>query len=51
MLDLDKPVTVIVNGRQVFNGSVGRKASHMADDIARHGDPGRVFPARIELEL
>lgn len=51
LLDLDQPVTVVVNGKQVFNGRVERHASNMADDIARHGDPGRVFPARLELRL
>ena len=51
LLDLDKPVTVTLNGKQVFSGRVERQASNMADDIARHGDPGRVFPARLELKL
>ena len=41
----------MLNGKQVFSGIVERKASHMADDIARHGDPGRVFPARLELRF
>ena len=51
LLDLDKPVTVMLNGKDVFSGLVERKASHMADDIARHGDPGRVFPGRLELKF
>jgi hypothetical protein len=51
LLDLDQPVTVIVNGREGFSGTVERRLSHMADDIVRHGDPGRVFPARITVPL
>ena len=51
LLDLDQPVTVILNGKQVFSDRVERRASNMAEDIARHGDPGRVFPARLELTL
>ena len=51
LLDLDQPVTVTLNGKQVFSGRVERLASNMADDIARHGDPGRVFPARLEITL
>ncbi|MFM7181152.1 MAG: hypothetical protein ACKO2G_06775 [Verrucomicrobiales bacterium] len=51
LLDLDKPVIVLVNGKEAFNGPVERKASHMAADIARHGDPGRVFPGRITISL
>lgn len=51
LLDLDQPVTVVLNGKVVFSGPVERRVSHMADDIARHGDPGRIFPARLELKL
>lgn len=51
MLDLDKPVSVIVNGKEAFSGKVARKADQMADDIARHGDPGRIFPGRVEVAL
>lgn len=51
LLDLDQPVTVMLNGQQVFSGRAERRASNMADDIARHGDPGRVFPARLEIKL
>jgi hypothetical protein len=51
LLDLDKPVTVIVNGKEVFNGKVERTSSNMASDIASHGDPGRVFPGRLDLKL
>lgn len=51
LLDLDQPVTVILNGKQAFSDRVERKVSHMAGDIARHGDPGRVFPARIEVSM
>lgn len=51
MLDLEKPITVIVNGKESFNGKVERKPSNMAEDIVRHGDPGRIFPARAEIPL
>lgn len=51
LLDLDKPVTVILNGKEVFKGRVERQASHMAADIARHGDPGRVFPGRVAIKF
>lgn len=51
MLDLEQPVTVIVNEKEVFRGKAWRQASNMAEDIARHGDPGRLFPARVEISL
>ena len=51
LVDLDKPVTVILNGRRAFHGVVERKPEYMADDIVRHGDPGRIFPARLPVKL
>lgn len=51
MLDLDQPITVSLNGEEVFNGRVERQVANMAEDIARLGDPGRVFPARLEIRL
>lgn len=51
LLDLDKPVTVILNGRRVFSGRVERLAANLAADIVRTGDPGRVFPGRVRLAL
>lgn len=51
LLDLDKPVTVVLNGKKVFAGRVERLASNLAGDIVRTGDPGRVFPARVKLAL
>jgi poly(3-hydroxybutyrate) depolymerase len=51
LLDLDNPVTVMVNGKQAFTGRVERLASHMAEDIARTGDPGRVFPGHVRIAL
>jgi hypothetical protein len=51
LVDLDKPVSVSLNGKKVFTGTVERNLAHMAEDIVRHGDPGRVFPARLQLTL
>lgn len=51
LLDLNKPVAVIVNGKEVFMGKVERNLTNMANDIVRFGDPGRIFPAQIKIEL
>lgn len=51
LVDLNRPVTVLLNGKQVFSGTVERKLGLMAADIVRHGDPGRVFPARLPIAL
>lgn len=51
LLDLDRPVTVTVNGRVGFQGRVERRLSHLAEDIARTGDPGRSFVGRVVVKL
>lgn len=51
LVDLEKPVVVVVNGKERFAAKVERREAHMAEDIANHGDPGRIFPGRITIEL
>ena len=51
LVDLDRPVRVMVNGDEAFAGIVERRLANMAEDIVRHGDPGRVFAARIAIDL
>ena len=51
LVDLDRPVVVTVNGKERFTGKVERRESHMAEDIANHGDPGRIFPGRVTINL
>ena len=51
LIDLDEPFTIIVNGKEVFSGKAERRADHIAEDIANFGDPGRVFPARVDIKL
>lgn len=51
LVDLDKPFTVVPDGKQVFSGSVEWNLANMPKDIIRNGDPGLVFPARAELKL
>ena len=51
LVDLDKEVIIKVNGKQAFKGKLKRQAGFLADDIARHGDPGRIFPGRVEVKL
>ncbi len=49
MLNLDRPVTVIRNGKQVFQGKVARRVNVMLKSLAERGDPSYVFPAEITL--
>jgi hypothetical protein len=51
LLDLDKPVIVMLNDKEVFKGKVERSTANMADDIVLHGDPGRIFPARVRIKF
>jgi len=51
MLDLDKPVTVICNGEEVFSGPVQRSAATMLETLLERGDPQGVYPVRISIEL
>jgi len=51
MLNLDKPVSVTYKGRNVYNGSVSRTASMMAETLNALGDPHRCFSARIDVIL
>jgi len=51
MLDLDKPVTVVVNGKVAFRGSVARRLEHIARRIAERGDPSFAFPGEVRIPL
>ncbi len=49
--DLKKPVTVTVNGKEVFKGKVKLDLKHMVNSCATFYDPCRLFPAAIEITL
>jgi hypothetical protein len=51
LVDLEKPVTLIVNGREVFKGKVKCSEAHMARSLATFYDPERIYPAAIEVVL
>jgi len=50
LVDLNKPVTVIYNGKQAFKGKVKRSAATMAENIAERGDIYYAFPAKVQLK-
>lgn len=49
LLDLDLPVRVVRNGREVFNDVVPRQVEVMMKSLAERGDPSYMFPAEIVL--
>ena len=51
MLDLDKPVKVVRDGKVLFEGVVKRTAAAMAKTLNGRGDPGLVFDAEVSVEL
>ena len=47
MLDLDKEVTVAINGKEVFKGQVQRSRENLRESIWGRGDPNFAFPVKL----
>lgn len=50
LVDMNKAVTVIVNGKQVFNGKVNANLRDMIDSCMEFYDPYRVYPCSVTVE-
>lgn len=51
LIDLNKKVSLTVNGKKVFEGTVKPQLSHMVNSCATFFDPKRIYPAAIEVDL
>lgn len=51
LVDMNKPVTVTVNGRQVFHGKLKMRLSDMVNSCAEFFDPARVYPASVDVTI
>lgn len=51
LVDLSRPVTVKVNGREAFNGKVELDAANLVNSCAAFFDPERLYPAAVEVEV
>ncbi len=51
MFDLDKPVTVRWQGRDIFSGLAPRTIATLQQTLAERGDPHAVFSAEIKVKL
>lgn len=51
LVDLNKKVTVIVNGKQVFCGKPKANVKHMMNSCATYFDPCRIYPAAVEVSF
>ena len=51
LFDFSKPVKVIVNGKEVFNGKVKPTLNAMVESCAEYFDPERVYPAMVDVDI
>lgn len=51
LLDLDRPITVIANGHTVFEGSVARTESAIAQSLRLRSDPRMIATASVSIEI
>ena len=51
LFDLSKPVKVVVNGKEAFNGIVKPTLKAMVESCAEYFDPERVFPASLDVVI
>jgi len=51
MLDLDRPVRIEKDGRELFSGTVSRTIDVLARTLAERSDPAMVFSAEVSVSL
>lgn len=51
LFDLTRPVKIIVNGKETFNGVVTPSVKAMVESCAEFFDPERLFPASVDVEI
>lgn len=49
LVDFTRPVTVCINGREVFHGTVQPNLQAMVNSCIEFFDPFRVYPAAVEV--
>ena len=49
LVDMSKPVTLIVNSKQLYHGNIKPTLQDMVNSCMEYFDPYRVFPASIEV--
>ena len=51
MVDLDKPVKIIYQGRTLFKGKAKRHASTLRNTLNERGDPAYMFPSQVVVRV
>ena len=49
LIDMNKPVTVIVNGKELYRKNVKANLQDMINSCTEYFDPYRVYPTSIEI--
>jgi predicted esterase len=51
LINLDKKVTIIYNGKKVYRRRVSRSLSALVESCALFGDPNRLYSAKVQIAL
>ena len=51
MVDLKKPVTLIINGHEQFTGKLKLNVRNMVNSCSEFCDPERIYPAMLDIYL
>jgi len=51
LLDLDRPVTIVVNGKEVVSKKLDRSLLHLYDHVRNSGDWTRIYPCSVTVEV
>ena len=51
MVELDKPVAIMVNGRKLHDATVKRSMDVLIDDAHRRRDPSMLYSAFVDLKV
>ena len=51
LVDMNRPVTVFINDRKVFEGKLVPRMEDMITSCMEYFDPCRVFPASVDVAL
>lgn len=51
MVDLDKPITIRMNGKTCFKGKLPRTVENMKNSLEQRGDIRYLFPAQVTVQL
>ena len=51
MVDLDQPVVVKQNDKELYNGKINRNIATIYKTVVERGDPKSIFSAEIEVDL